>query len=61
MNIRIKACFLHLVWLIAGAPLLFAAAKPHVVFLGSSKSVPYSVTADPAGALPAEKQLRVRP
>jgi hypothetical protein len=38
-----------------------AAAKVHVVFLGAGKLVPYSVQGDPAGALPTEKQLRVRP
>jgi hypothetical protein len=38
-----------------------AATKAHTVFIGSGKSVPYSVTGDPAGALPGEKQLRVRP
>jgi hypothetical protein len=38
-----------------------AAAKVHTVFLGSGKSVPYSAIGDPAGALPTEKQLRVRP
>ena len=38
-----------------------AATKVHTVFLGSGKSVPYSVIGDPAGALPTEKQLRVRP
>jgi hypothetical protein len=38
-----------------------AAAKVHVVFLGAGKLVPYSVQGDPAGALPTEKQIRVRP
>jgi hypothetical protein len=38
-----------------------AATKVHTVFVGSGKMVPYSVTGDPAGALPGEKQLRVRP
>jgi hypothetical protein len=38
-----------------------AATKPHTVFVGSGKIVPYSVIGDPAGALPEEKQLRVRP
>ena len=41
--------------------LLFAAPKPHVVVVGAAKKVPYSVTGDPAGALPDEKELRVRP
>jgi hypothetical protein len=38
-----------------------AAAKVHTVFLGTGKNVPYSVIGDPAGGLPTEKQLRVRP
>jgi hypothetical protein len=38
-----------------------AATKVHTVFIGAGKNVPYSVTGDPAGALPGEKQLRVRP
>jgi hypothetical protein len=38
-----------------------AATKVHTVGLGSGKSVPYSAIGDPAGALPTEKQLRVRP
>jgi hypothetical protein len=47
-------------WLIAVSHLL-AASKVHTVFLGSGKIVPYTVLGDPAGALPPEKQLRVRP
>src|ERR1700691_5444276 len=39
----------------------FAATKVHTVFVGAGKNVPYSVIGDPAGALPGEKQLRVRP
>jgi hypothetical protein len=61
MSVGVRSRFLLLLWLVAGAQPLLAVSKPHVVFLGSSKSVPYSVTGDPAGALPAEKQLRVRP
>src|ERR1700761_144143 len=38
-----------------------AATKAHTVFLGQGKSVPYSITGDPAGALATEKQLHVRP
>jgi hypothetical protein len=38
-----------------------AATKVHTVFLGTGKNVPYSAIGDPAGALPAEKQLHVRP
>jgi hypothetical protein len=51
---------LLLLWLIAISPSL-AATKTHTVFVGSGKNVPYSVIGDPAGALPGEKQLRVRP
>jgi hypothetical protein len=49
-----------LLWLIAVSPSP-AATKPHTVFLGSGKNVPYSAIGDPAGALATEKQLRVRP
>jgi hypothetical protein len=38
-----------------------AVAKPHTVFLGAGKSVPYSAVGDPAGAQAGEKQLHVRP
>lgn len=51
---------LLLLWLIAISPSL-AATKAHTVFVGSGKNVPYSAAGDPAGALPGEKQLRVRP
>jgi hypothetical protein len=51
---------LLLLWLIAISPCV-AATKAHTVFVGSGKNVPYSPTGDPAGALPGEKQLRVRP
>jgi hypothetical protein len=50
---------LFLSWLIP-VPRCPAATKPHTVFLGSGKSVPYSSVGDPAGALPGETQLRVR-
>ena len=42
------------------SPLCFAAKKPHVVFLGTVKRVPYSRAGDPAGALPDEKTLAIR-
>jgi hypothetical protein len=51
---------LMLFWVV-GSSVSLAAAKVHTVFIGSGKNVPYSVTGDPAGALPGEKQLRVRP
>lgn len=38
-----------------------AATKVHTVVLGSGKNVSYSAIGDPAGALPTEKVLRVRP
>ncbi len=49
-----------ILWLIAIRPCL-GAAKGHTVFLGAGKAVPYSAVGDPAGALPTEKQLRIRP
>jgi hypothetical protein len=51
---------LVLLWWMAALDGL-AATKVHTVFLGSGKIVPYSVTGDPASALPTERQLRVRP
>src|ERR1700689_1590435 len=57
----IRSCLLLLLWLVAGAPTLVGVTKPHVVFLCFAKIVPYSPAGDPAGALPDEKQLRVRP
>jgi hypothetical protein len=52
---------LALLWWIAGSASFATTAKIHTVFVGSGKVVPYSSLGDPAGALPAEKQLRVRP
>ena len=52
---------LSLLWWIAGSVSFATTAKIHTVFVGSGKVVPYSALGDPAGALPAEKQLRVRP
>jgi hypothetical protein len=52
---------LLLLWLVGGHRSLAAVTKPHIVFLGSGKNVPYSVAGDPAGAIAEEKQLRVRP
>src|ERR1700761_3927567 len=49
------------VYLVMGPLLAHAVAKPHVVFLGSAKTVPYSIAGDPAGALPTESRLRIRP
>src|ERR1700760_178069 len=36
-------------------------ARPHMVGLGAVRRMPYSIKTDPAGALPDEKELRVRP
>jgi hypothetical protein len=57
---RIRVGSLVLFWLIT-TPYSLAATKVHTVFIGSGKNVPYSAIGDPAGALPGEKQLRVRP
>lgn len=43
-------------------PLCFAAAKKtHSVVLGAAKKVAYSRAGDPAGALPGEDSLKIRP
>jgi hypothetical protein len=56
-----RNCSVFTILLVLAAPAAFAAAKVHVVFLGTGKLVPYSVQGDPAGAVATEKQLRVRP
>ena len=43
------------------ATLRAAPRKVHVVALGAVRRVPYSKTGDPAGALPGEDALRIRP
>lgn len=47
--------------LAAGLPAQAAARKIHAVSLGAAKKVGYSRAGDPAGALPGEDSLRVRP
>ncbi|MGO9438222.1 MAG: hypothetical protein ACLP00_28455 [Terracidiphilus sp.] len=37
-----------------------AGHKVHTVFFGAAKRVPYSKAGDPAGAVPGEKELRIR-
>jgi len=37
-----------------------AARKPHAVFLGAAKEVPYSKAGDPAGAAAGETELKIR-
>ncbi len=54
-----RCFFIVWLWLISASH-SFAATKGRTVFLGSGKAVPYSATSDPSGALPKEKQLRVR-
>src|SRR5580704_4949463 len=58
---QIHAAFWGLALGIGSPGLIFAAAKPHIVALGATKKVPYSIAGDPAGAAPDEKELRVRP
>lgn len=47
--------------LLAMSPFCFAARKTHVVALGAVRRVPYSKSGDPAGALPGEAALKIRP
>jgi len=44
----------------AAPPAQAAIRKPHTVVLGAAKRVPYSKAGDPAGAGPAEDQLKIR-
>jgi hypothetical protein len=44
-----------------GLPASAAGHKTHTVFLGAVKRVPYSKVGDPAGALPGETSLKIRP
>lgn len=39
---------------------LAAPRKPHTVYLGAAKKVPYSKSGDPAGAAPGESELKIR-
>ncbi|MFP5249803.1 MAG: hypothetical protein ACLGP3_08250 [Acidobacteriota bacterium] len=53
-----------LLLLAAGLPapgICAARRKPHGVALGGFRTVPYSAEGDPAGALPGETQLSIRP
>lgn len=61
MRNRVFSCLLMPGICLIAVAAAFAATKVHTVFLGSGKIVPYSAVGDPAGALPTEKQLRVRP
>ena len=51
MRIGIKFGLLLLLSPIAGTHPLLAVSKPHIVFLGSSKNVAYSLTGDPPGSI----------
>ncbi len=47
--------------MLAAAPLVHAAPrKPHTVYLGAVKRVPYSKGGDPAGAAAGESELKIR-
>jgi hypothetical protein len=57
--LRFALAGLLLSW--AVAPLHAGKAKVHTVGLGTTRRVPYSAKTDPSGALPNEKDLRIRP
>ena len=57
--LRFALAGLLLSW--AAAPLHAGKAKVHTVGLGTTRRVPYSAKTDPSGALPNEKDLRIRP
>jgi hypothetical protein len=61
MRNRARYCFLLLGFCLMATSDSLAAAKGHTVFLAAGKNVPYTSIGDPAGALPNEKQLHVRP
>lgn len=52
---------LSLAVVVALPVLAFAAAKPHLVGLGTPRREPYSLQGDPAGAKKDETELKVRP
>ena len=51
---------LALAAVLATAPSLSAARKPHVVVLGAARRVHYSKVGDPAGAAVGEEELKIR-
>ncbi len=57
----VSAWFLVLLLGFSSAGVAASKPKVHVVGLGGARRVPYSIKDDPAGALPDEKELRVRP
>jgi hypothetical protein len=62
MLARRRVVFLLMFVLVVSGPALFAAPrKPHTVFLGAVRRVPYSKSGDPAGAGADEKELKIRP
>ncbi len=48
-------------WISSSITLNATPRKVHVVALGAGKRVPYSKSGDPAGALPGENTLKIRP
>ena len=48
-------------WIVFSANLSATPRKVHVVALGAVRRVPYSRTGDPAGALPGQDTLKIRP
>ncbi len=50
-----------LIILLVAAQAFAAGPRIHTVGLGSLRRVPYSAKTDPSGALPDEKELRIRP
>ena len=57
MRTGIKSALLLLLWPVVGTPLLLAVSKPHIVFLGSAKKVPYSIAGDPREHCPMRRSF----
>src|SRR5690348_9610497 len=57
------ARFIAVLAILAGLSSTLSATprKAHVVVLGAVRRVPYSKVGDPAGALPGEETLKIRP
>jgi hypothetical protein len=61
MHVRRRVVFLLFFAFVLAGPVLYSAPrKPHTVFLGAVKRVPYSKTGDPAGAAAGENELKIR-
>jgi hypothetical protein len=61
MQFRSKFVLFLLLMIGFVAPVSAAPRKVHVVVLGAPRRVPYSKTGDPAGAVPGETALKIRP